>query len=324
MYKCTECGQEYEQKPEYCDCGNNTFEEIKETQEKQEIRQEIPAAVQTQTFEKESVSSPSSNNLYLRHDERIDNKSLAIFILCIILSILSLIFIGRPSKEEQAAQKQTKPQTEKKTQKNMQLPSINEIWNSTPPKSAAPTQTPVQQNAPQNNNASNQPIIRTIYKIVPNIQQQTPKTQSAAPKATAPKSKKTTAPAPVQKNTTSSKPKTTPAASKPKQATQVNTAQARQELLNYKIILRNKIASKINFLSVVGDGDCVISFKISSSGKLTNRAFSKQSDNDSLNDAVYNAMMQTPAFNPPPAAYKNETLKLSVKMYGGNFEVDLN
>ena len=29
MFKCTECGTEYEIKPDYCDCGNDTFEEIK-------------------------------------------------------------------------------------------------------------------------------------------------------------------------------------------------------------------------------------------------------------------------------------------------------
>ena len=25
MYKCTECGMEYEVKPDYCDCGNDEF-----------------------------------------------------------------------------------------------------------------------------------------------------------------------------------------------------------------------------------------------------------------------------------------------------------
>ena len=29
MYKCSECGTEFEIKPDYCDCGNNTFEQIK-------------------------------------------------------------------------------------------------------------------------------------------------------------------------------------------------------------------------------------------------------------------------------------------------------
>ena len=28
MFKCKECGNEYDIKPDYCDCGNDTFEEI--------------------------------------------------------------------------------------------------------------------------------------------------------------------------------------------------------------------------------------------------------------------------------------------------------
>ena len=30
MYKCSDCGAEYKVKPDYCDCGNNSFIEIKE------------------------------------------------------------------------------------------------------------------------------------------------------------------------------------------------------------------------------------------------------------------------------------------------------
>ena len=28
MFKCSECGQEFEIKPDYCDCGNDIFEEV--------------------------------------------------------------------------------------------------------------------------------------------------------------------------------------------------------------------------------------------------------------------------------------------------------
>ena len=28
MFKCKECGAEYEVKPDYCDCGNDEFEQI--------------------------------------------------------------------------------------------------------------------------------------------------------------------------------------------------------------------------------------------------------------------------------------------------------
>ena len=116
------------------------------------------------------------------------------------------------------------------------------------------------------------------------------------------------------------KPVTTATTSTKPQTQTVNKA----ELANYKINLRNKIASKINFTNVIGDGTCVVSFSISSSGALQNRKFLTQSDNFTLNDVVYNAVMQTPSYNPPPSAYKHETMKLTVKMYNGHFEVSLN
>ena len=28
MYKCKECGAEYKEKPDYCDCGNDEFEGV--------------------------------------------------------------------------------------------------------------------------------------------------------------------------------------------------------------------------------------------------------------------------------------------------------
>ena len=110
----------------------------------------------------------------------------------------------------------------------------------------------------------------------------------------------------------------------PSSVSKVDSAAAKQELANYKVSLRNTIGKKIDFTKVVGDGDCAVTFKIASNGKLTNRAFSKQSSNITLNDAVYAAMMSTPSFNAPPSAYNNETLKLSVKFYNGNFTINLN
>ena len=75
---------------------------------------------------------------------------------------------------------------------------------------------------------------------------------------------------------------------------------------------------------VVGDGSCVVTFKIANNGQLINRNFAVQSENTSLNDVVYNAVMQTPYVSAPPQSYKGETLRLSVKIYGGSFEVALN
>lgn len=101
-------------------------------------------------------------------------------------------------------------------------------------------------------------------------------------------------------------------------------AAAKQELANYKNSLRNAIGRKIDFTSVVGDGSCSLSFKIASNGRLTNRVFTNQSSNLTLNEAVYSAMNATPSYNPPPEAYKNETLNLTIRFYNGNFEISLN
>ena len=30
MFRCKECGTEFDVKPDYCDCGNDTFDEIVE------------------------------------------------------------------------------------------------------------------------------------------------------------------------------------------------------------------------------------------------------------------------------------------------------
>ena len=104
----------------------------------------------------------------------------------------------------------------------------------------------------------------------------------------------------------------------------VDTEALKKELTNYKIGLQNTIGRKIDFANVIGDGECTVSFKVASNGKLTNRAFSQQSSNITLNDAVYSAVLSTPNYNPPPTAYNNETLKLKIRFYNGNFSISLN
>jgi hypothetical protein len=104
---------------------------------------------------------------------------------------------------------------------------------------------------------------------------------------------------------------------------QIDTQALQKELASYKIGLQNTLGRKIDFANVVGDGDCVVSFKVSSAGQLTNRSFSKQSSNVTLNDAVYSAIMSTPKYNAPPSGYKGETMSFSVRFYNGNIGVSL-
>ena len=101
-------------------------------------------------------------------------------------------------------------------------------------------------------------------------------------------------------------------------------AQLRQELATYKSGLRNTIGRKVDFTKVIGDGECSLSFKVNSSGRLISKAFTKQSSNITLNDAAFNALNTTTSYNPPPEGYKGETFKLTIKFYNGNFEISLN
>lgn len=206
---------------------------------------------------------------------------------------------------------QSKPQTVQKTVVQTQKPQTK---NKTTVSANGKTNSPgapndllarVQQNI-QYNNTQNKTTITMQQKPA------TTKTNTAVqtPKMIASNNNTTPVQAPALRNATKQPVK--------------SQAQLNQEVASYKASLRNNIGKKINFLNVVGDGSCAITFKVDSSGRLTNRSFSSQSSNITLNDAVYSAMMSTPSYNPPPEGYKNETMTLRVKIYDGNYEVTLN
>ncbi len=335
MYKCSECGKMFlNQKPDYCDCGNDTFLYIPD--------------INNGTHNPAPNQSVNSNNYSYRPAaaRRFDNKSLIIFTICILFSFVFLFFIGNGSDKQE--QQESKPVNKKAL--NTKIPTIDEIWierkiAQTSPKTLETQQTKqapiVSKVIDTYNNVKNQivtPVKKSAAVYKPSYTPVKKTSSSQVKKSNKSQTKKTsvsnkTLSNAVTSKTVSKKPvvsniqtsvKTT-AAQTAKQASKpvVNTAAIQKEYANYKIGLRNKIASNIDFTAVVGDGSCIVSFKLDASGNLINRAFSQQSINDSLNDAVYSAMMNTPTYKTPPAAYKNQTLKLSVKMTGGNFEVNL-
>ena len=342
MYKCSECGKLFNQKPDYCDCGNDTFIHIADTNSPKNA---INAANSYQNQNRRySYNNSRTYNTTQQSSRRFDNKSIIIFLICILFSIFFLFFVNTGNKE----QTQNTKIVNKPKVLHTKIPTIDEIWieREIPETDVSKEEKPIVTKVIDTyNNVRNQ-IAAPAKKTAPVYNYITP-TYTAKKTVSAPQKKKTsqvqakkTVPIPkattkpVKQNTTPKKTQTatqntkqqqtkTTTTPKPVSRPAVNTAAMQQEYTNYKIGLRNKIASNINFTAIVGDGSCVVSFKLDSSGNLINRAFSQQSINDSLNDAVYSAMMNTPTYKTPPAAYKNQTLKLSVKMSGGNFEVKL-
>ena len=406
MYKCKECGAKYEIKPEYCECGNDSFVKVLSTNSALNIKL-TESKSESEDFDSNledfrEIENPQQTNYKDDFNELPqpgnDKVSIGIFALCVFFAFLVLFFIGNPKKETKTNEQ--KAQTVAQTKKD--IPALDSFWDNTPVK------VEIKQPEPQEEKPTVEiPIVAELPKIVQQIIPQ-PKPQEPKPAAKNTTTPKTTQQAQKPKTTTTftqkpvttqSKPSTptkttstqttnlitkiknnqntqptaqtqtqapkpttqtttaqqTPAqAPKPNTTTQITSAQntqaqqaqqqaaleaqrkaaaaqaakqaaaAKQELANYKTSLRNSIGRKIDFASVVGDGSCSLSFKIASNGRLTNRVFTKQSSNLTLNEAVYSAMNATPSYNPPPSAYHNETLNLTIKFYNGNFEISLN
>ena len=413
MFRCKECGTEYEEKPDYCDCGNDTFEEIKPAP----APQPKPAPAQAETVKPQPTPAPQIRTVRQEYNTPFNNPkseipkvksssdmiSLGLFVLSIVLAVCTLFIFGNP-KEEQAEQ----PEQTKTAQTTLvNIPNVDSYWDNSAvvvpqaqpevpevqpeqkqatdpitskfdewlnrpkrvaddtPKYTQPvqqtkpaqvqtktTQPPKAQTQAKTNTATkpvstNNPKINSpgapndlLQRVQNNIQftnTQTPKTTTPAKTTTAATQtpKTTTAtqkPITTTTTTTTQKPSTTTtttAQTPPtlRNATPQNVksqAEINREIANYKAALRNNIGKKINFANVIGDGNCAITFKVDSSGKLINRNFATKSSNITLNDAVYSAMMSTPSYNPPPEGYKSETMTLKVRIYDGNYEISLN
>lgn len=347
MYKCTECGSEFEKKPDYCDCGNNEFVlTIVEEEKIPELLNEQPEIITPEvTAQSHTVEAGTYNfNPAQKFDTnkyKFNSLAVIFFVFCLIFSVY-IDFIWNPVDENPAEVKQeTRQITVNK------IHSINELWkdgasvaesvqtvaNTTKPVQKVESQKPktntVQTNV-QKKNISKQPV-KTIAptntkKITSNTQKTNVQTKSVSKSQTPVKqpvvdtaAQKAAEEARKQQETRQkAEQEARLAADKAKKA-----AEQKQELARYKINLRNALGQKIDFTKVIGDGDCAITFKIDSSGRLINRTFAKQSSNITLNNAVYNAVMSLPSYNSPPALYNNETLRLNIRFYNGNFAITL-
>ena len=321
MFKCKDCGSEYKEKPDYCDCGNDTFDEIKD--EIVEVNNKIDdnnttEKTKTQTYETSNIESK------LKKTEKpinTDKISFVIFFICLILSFVVLFFPVNTSVK-------TDNKTSNEVENTASIPYINSIWDNSVPviqKSELPKTRPAQateETVVKKNPKINENTDKKVLNTTP-AKPETPKiTKVKLTKNTTVKPKQTESSVPKKQNEQITK-QTQKTTTTIQPTSNINNTQNEISLNSYKIGLRNKIGSHIDFASVVGDGACAVTFKIDVSGKLVNRNFVQQSENTSLNDAVYNAMLAVPNYKTPPSTYKNNTLKLSVKFINGNFEVSL-
>ena len=90
MFRCKECQAEYEIKPDYCDCGNDSFDEIiieEQTQEENLEKNSVKILQENKKPEKEIVNEISTTKLQKQPSE-ISPLAWIFFTICIILSLL--------------------------------------------------------------------------------------------------------------------------------------------------------------------------------------------------------------------------------------------
>ncbi len=119
MYRCTECKAEYTELPEFCECGNDTFEEIyDETVEEDDYEEEEP--VRPTVPKKKRLTPEEQEEL---EQEKIEKrKSLIVLIIALVLVILLIISPPHLKKRED------KIADALKSKPKVQLPALDTIW----------------------------------------------------------------------------------------------------------------------------------------------------------------------------------------------------
>lgn len=271
MFKCTDCGKKFQQKPDYCDCGNNAFDIVGQVSSPEKI--DLP---EKSFFEQ----YPQIKQFF----ESVDVLSGAIFAACLILAVFSWFWIGSwkfSDKQPSAPENESVQQVSDNS-----IPDINRLWDNTPPK----------QEIKVKEEQVAEPVETPETTTPPIMQEQKPSPVIQAPKPKIPPKSNL-----LNKNITSMSP----------------------AMKSYTEGLKQSLFSQWAVGSISGAGLCEVEFSVSPSGKLLGRRFSKQSDNNSLNSATYDALMSLPQYGVPPSDYHGEKIRISFQVNHGYYEVKM-
>ena len=123
MYRCTECQTEYEVCPEFCDCGNDTFQEVYEEAYDEEEYYEPPKP-RRRPKPKRVLTEEELEEL----EEEKKDKTKALITVGVSL-LISLIILCCPP----YPQKKIEKVKEKAAEANITLPDVYTYWDNTLP-----------------------------------------------------------------------------------------------------------------------------------------------------------------------------------------------
>lgn len=124
MYKCTECQAEYTNCPDFCDCGNDTFEEVYEEAYEEEYYEEPVRPVRRPTRPKRVLTPEEIEEM----EEEAADKKKAMITMGIAL-LICLVAICCPP----YPQKKIEKVKEKAAVAKVKLPDVSSYWDNTLP-----------------------------------------------------------------------------------------------------------------------------------------------------------------------------------------------
>ena len=124
MYNCTECQAEYNDCPDFCDCGNDTFEEVYEEVYEEEYYEEPVRPVRRPVKPKRVLSPEEIEEM----EEEAADKKKAMITMGIFLLIALVVICLPPYPKKKIDQVKEKAAVAK-----VKLPDVNSYWDNTLP-----------------------------------------------------------------------------------------------------------------------------------------------------------------------------------------------
>jgi len=122
MYRCTECNAEYEVKPDFCECGNDTFVKVSDSSET------IDETYNRTPVKKKPVKKISAQEAAELEEEALDKKKAMVTIGISILICIIILFLP-----PHRAKKVQKPVSTAENPVNSKIISVDSYWDSSLP-----------------------------------------------------------------------------------------------------------------------------------------------------------------------------------------------
>lgn len=317
IYKCNNCGRNFNFKPDFCECGNNEFVEVVENFDYSTVKTDFNSGKDVDFLYNQNNSAHNDDDFENENSYEKDLKKqrtselVAIIVFVVVLITAVIMIISNVSVLVKKSHDKTAS-----VEIESYIPSdVNEYWTD-----SKPTETSTN-NARQGNNTNS---VNTNSVNKKNV------TTPAKPSVqkTLPKTEKNTSPKPVTKKQDSQKTqivaKAKPEIVKPKTEvqkpiTKPDNAISVEEYLRYKNSLRNRLFANFPILNVQGQGTAKIAFSVAPDGKLINRRFVSQSGNKSLDDAMYHMLMRVPVYAVPPAGFEGREIMMQMDFNNGHY-----